>query len=274
MKSRVSTKIILHVFLVLLTIIVLIPLVWMLINSFKTNKEMMTDSLSLPAQWQLSNYNNAWNKGLSGYFINSIFITALSVCFICLLAAMAAFGLSRFKFKGQNVLFFIILGGMMVSEYCAVVPLFKMLNAINLYNSQWGLIFIYTAFRLPFSIFLMRSYFMGLSKDIEEAAIIDGCGTMRIFWQITLPLSKPIVLSAAIISAIFVWNEFLFAMLFLENRNLMTMPIGLQVFRGQLKIDYVSSMAGIVICSLPLILVFIIFQKQFVRGLSAGGVKA
>lgn len=161
----------------------------------------------------------------------------------------------------------------MVSEYCALVPLYKMMTAVKLYNTQLGLIVIYVAFRLPFSVFLMRSYFLSLPVDVEESAIIDGCNSIRVFWQILLPLSKPIIVSAAIMSSIFIWNEFLFALVFIEKKVMMTMPVGLQIFRGQLKIDYVSSMAGIVICSVPLIILFLIFQKQFVRGLTAGSVK-
>ena len=262
-----------HLALIFLLCVVMIPLLWMLLNSLKTNNEMFKNSLALPNVWKFKNYSYAWQKGLSRYFLNSVFITAVSVTVICLVGALAAYGLSRFNFRLKNVIFFFILGGLMVSEYCALVPLYKMMTAAKLYNTQLGLIVIYVAFRLPFSVFLMRSYFLSLPVDVEESAIIDGCNSMRVFWQILLPLSKPIIVSTAIMSSIFIWNEFLFALVFIEKKVLMTMPVGLQIFRGQLKIDYVSSMAGIVISSVPLIILFLIFQKQFVRGLTAGSVK-
>jgi raffinose/stachyose/melibiose transport system permease protein len=275
MKSKNETlnKILLHVFLWLLVLVIVVPLLWLILNSLKTNNELFRDSLALPKKWQYMNYVNAWTKGLSIYFVNSVVVTIVSVALTCIIAALAAYSIARFEFPFKNIIFFMILGGLMVSDYSILVPLYKLLTTMNLYNTRPGLILVYIAFRLPFATFLIYSYFLGLPKDIEESAFIDGCSPMRVFWQIVMPLSTPIITSAAIMCGIYIWNEFLFALVFLEDRALMTMPIGLQVFKGQLKIDYASSMSGIVICSIPMIIAFIIFQKQFVRGLTAGSVK-
>lgn len=272
-KNETLNKILLHVFLWLLVLVIVVPLLWLILNSLKTNNELFRDSLALPKKWQYMNYVNAWTKGLSIYFVNSVVVTVVSVALTCIIAALAAYSIARFEFPFKNVIFFMILGGLMVSDYSILVPLYKLLTSMRLYNTRPGLILVYIAFRLPFATFLIYSYFLGLPKDIEESAVIDGCSPMRVFWQIVMPLSTPIITSAAIMCGIYIWNEFLFALVFLEDRALMTMPIGLQVFKGQLKIDYASSMAGIVICSIPMIIAFIIFQKQFVRGLTAGSVK-
>lgn len=266
-------KILANILLIGLVIAILLPLGWMLLNSLKTNQELYADSLALPAQWSLDNYKTAWEKGLFSYFTNSLIVSSVSLIFILLISALCAYGLTRFNMKFGGAIFLIILGGMALSEQVALVPLYKILQSLKLYNTYLAVILPYIAFRIPFTMFLMRAYFIGIPKELEEAAVVDGYNSFQIFWKIIIPISKPILASSAIVNLNFVWNEFLFANVFLESKEIMTIPIGLMSFQGDMKADYTVMLAGIAIASAPMIILYLCMQKQFVRGLTSGAVK-
>lgn len=272
LRTRIL-KILLHIFLLILVGIILFPVCWLVLNSLKTNQEMFLNSLSFPKKWMFENYITAWNKGLVSYFVNSIIVGALSIGIILALSSMLAYGLTRFNLPGSGFIFILVLGGMALSEQVALVPLYKILQAVKLYNTRAALVLPYVAFRIPFTMFLMRSYFISIPKELEEAAIMDGCKSWQRFTKIILPISKPVLASCAIVNLNHVWNEFLFANVFLENKKLMTIPLGLMTFQGDLKSDYVVMLAGILICSLPMVILFLCMSRQFVRGLTSGAVK-
>ncbi|MCI8865439.1 MAG: carbohydrate ABC transporter permease [Lachnospiraceae bacterium] len=272
LRARIL-KIALHIFLLILVGIILFPVCWLVLNSLKTNQEMFLDSLAMPKQWMFVNYATAWGKGLVSYFANSIIVGVLSIGLILALSSMLAYGLTRFNLPGSGFIFILVLGGMALSEQVALVPLYKILQAVKLYNTRAALVLPYVAFRIPFTMFLMRSYFISIPKELEEAAIVDGCKSWQRFTKIILPISKPVLASCAIVNLNHVWNEFLFANVFLENKKLMTIPLGLMTFQGDLKSDYVVMLAGILICSLPMVLLFLCMSRQFVRGLTSGAVK-
>ncbi len=270
---RTIKKILLNLFLLFLCVIILLPMVWLIINSFKSNVELFNDSLALPEIWLFSNYVKAWNLGLFEYFKNSILVSFISIAAILILSALLTYGLTRFRVKGGNVVLFIILGGMALSEQVALVPLYKMLQSLGLYDTYLAVILPYVAFRIPFTVLLMRAYFLSIPKELEEAAIMDGYNSFQIFLKIIVPISKPVFASCAIVNLNFVWNEFLFANVFLERKEIMTIPIGLMTFKGDLKQDYTVMLAGIAIASMPMILMFLCMQRQFIRGLTSGAVK-
>lgn len=273
MKKGTVYKILLNILFIFLVLIVFLPMVWLIINSFKTNNELFSNSLKLPETWQISNYTEAWRRGLFTYFGNSLVVSSISLISILIVSSLLSYGITRFDTKGGKWIFLIVLGGMALSEQVALVPLYKILKAIHLYNTYWAVILPYISFRIPFTVFLMRAYFLGIPKELEEAAVVDGYNTLQIFTKIIVPISKPIFASCAIVNLNFVWNEFLFANVFLESKSIMTIPIGLMTFKGDLRADYTVMLAGIVIASLPMILLFLAMQKQFVRGLTAGAVK-
>jgi len=161
--------------------IILLPVCWLVLNSLKTNQEMFLNSLALPKKWMFVNYATAWGKGLLFYFKNSIIVSAISILCILLLSSMLAYGLTRFSLPGSGFVFFLILGGMALSEQVALVPLYKILQALKLYNTRAALILPYIAFRIPFTMFLMRAYFISIPKELEEAAIVDGCNSFQRF---------------------------------------------------------------------------------------------
>lgn len=271
--KKTITRVLLNLLCIFLAILIVAPLAWILLNSFKTNKELFKDSLALPQVWQFANYVKAWNLGLYKYFGNSLFVSILSLCGILASSAFLAYGLTRFRAKGSNIIFIIVLGGMALSEQVALVPLYKILRTLKIYDTYWAVILPYIAFRIPFTVFLMRAYFISIPVELEEAAVVDGYNSLQIFMKIILPISKPIFASCAIVNLNFVWNEFLFANVFLNNKALQTIPIGLMTFKGDLKVDYTTTLAGLMIASAPLIILFICMSRQFVRGLTSGAVK-
>lgn len=273
MRNKKYATIALNILFIFLVLVILLPILWLILNSLKTNVELFENSLSIPESWKFTNYVTAWKMGLYKYFANSVIVSSFSLIFILLFSSLLAYGITRFRSKWGNLVFMTVLGGMALSEQVALVPLYRILQAVHLYNTYWAVILPYVAFRIPFTVFLMRSYFLGIPKELEEAATIDGYGSFQIFYKIIVPISKPILASCAIVNLNFVWNEFLFANVFLESKSLMTIPIGLMTFKGDMRTDYVVMLAGITIASIPLILLFLCMSKQFVRGLTAGAVK-
>lgn len=271
-KIRVSS-ILLNLLCIALCAVIAAPLLWIILNSFKTNQEMFMDSLALPKVWQFGNYAKAWSMGLYRYFGNSVLVSAIALVGILVLASFLAYGLTRFRAKGSNIIFIIVLGGMALSEQIALVPLYNILQALHLYDTYAAVILPYIAFRIPFTVFLMRAYFITIPEELEEAAVVDGYNSLQIFTKIIVPISKPIFASCAIVNLNFVWNEFLFANVFLSNKAIQTIPIGLMTFKGDLKVDYTTTLAGLIIASMPLIILFLLMSKQFVRGLTSGAVK-
>ncbi|WP_058486206.1 carbohydrate ABC transporter permease [Defluviitalea phaphyphila] len=266
-------KILLNIFFIFLSFMIILPLLWLIINSFKTNRELFKNSLALPEKWLFSNYKEAWDKGLFSYFKNSVIVSFISLIFILFFSSLLAYGITRFNIKFNKIIFFVVLGGMALSEQVALVPLYKILQNLNLYNTYFALILPYIAFRIPFTVFLMRAYFLSIPKELEEAGYIDGYNSFQIFYKIIVPISKPIFASCAIVNLNFVWNEFLFANVFLESKSIMTIPIGLMTFQGDMKANYTVMLAGITIASIPMIAMFLIMQKQFIEGLTSGAVK-
>lgn len=267
------SRIIIYIFLFILVLAVLYPLYWTAVNSLKTNTELFTNPFNLFHKPNFINYKKAWDQGLSQYFINSIYVSAVSIGITVFLSALCAYGLTRFDIKGKNIIFMIVLGGLMLSPEVALVPLYKILQALHLYNTRWAMIIPYIAFKLPFCVFLMRSYFISFPKDMEEAATIDGCNTFQIFYKILVPISLPIFASTAIMDALFVWNEFTFALVFVEDKSITTIPVGLMAFRDSLNTDWTVLLAGITIATIPMVALFLAMQKYFVRGMTSGAVK-
>ncbi|MED1949592.1 carbohydrate ABC transporter permease [Brevibacillus centrosporus] len=262
-------------FLVLLLYFVAIayPLFWMVMNSLKESSEIFSDSWALPTQWLFENYVTAWEQGISDYFLNSVIVTSLTCFLTVLLSALGAYGLTRFQFRGKSLILILILGGLMLSPQVSLIPLYKLIQSLGLFNTYWALIIPYVAYRLPFTILLIRAHFLTIPKEIEEAAYLDGCSSFGVFTRIFLPLSTPILLTSTLLTAYFSWNEFLFSIIFIDDNKLKTIPSGLMAFRDMLQTDWGVLLAGLTISALPIILLFLFMQKYFVRGLTSGGIK-
>ncbi|MCT8139944.1 carbohydrate ABC transporter permease [Anaerobacillus sp. CMMVII] len=259
--------------LIIGAIVILYPLFWMVVSSMKTYDEIYNNVWGFPSNWQIQNYVEAWSKGISSYFINSVIVTGTTIIAVIVFGSMAAFSLARYRTRMIDLALVFIIAGMMINPQVAIVPLFGILSSLDIINTRWALILPYIAFRLPITILLIRSYFLSIPKELEESAIIDGCSEFGIYWKIYLPIAKPILITAVVLTAFFAWNEFLFATIFIDSNSLKTIPSGLMNFRDALRTDWGVLLAGMVISSLPMIVLLVALQKHLVRGLSEGSVK-
>lgn len=265
--------IITSIFLLIYFLAIAYPIFWMIINSFKDTKSIFTSSWTLPDEWLFSNYVNAWELGISTYFLNSVIITLLT-CFITVIcASLCAYALARFRFKRGNLLLLFVSAGLMFAPQVALVPLYELSFTLGIYDTYWALILPYVAFRLPLAILIIRAHFISIPKELEDAALIDGCSRFGIFYRVFIPLSKPILFTTFILTAYFAWNEILFSVIFIESDELKPITAGLLVFKDALRTDWGVLMAGLVLSAIPLIILFIFAQKHFIRGLAEGSVK-
>ncbi len=173
-------------------------------------------------------------------------LTTLCTVLLCVsIAALAAFALSRYRFRGSKLIFVLCMGGMMLSPQVTLIPLYKIIQALRIHDTYWAMILPYAAYRMPITLMLIRSYFLSIPKEIEESATIDGCRSFDVLWRIFLPISKPILLTCAILVAYYAWNEFMFSMIFIDSKAFKTIPSGLMVFRDALSTDYALLFAGL-----------------------------
>jgi raffinose/stachyose/melibiose transport system permease protein len=259
-----------YVLLALMALAVIYPLIWMALNGFKTNAELFGSAWGLPGQLRWSNFATAWTQGVVRYLFNSVLVTVASIVGVVIFGAWAAYGLTRVRIPFAGPVTMIILGGMMLAPTVALVPLFQLLRSLHLYDTFAGLIILYIAFRIPFTLFLIRAYMFTLPLEVEEAARVDGANSWQIFWRVVLPMSRPVLVSAALLQAIFAWNEFPFALVFINSPNLKTLPVGLLDMQSRLLTNWPVMFAALTLAALPMIIAFLVGQRQFIRGLAEG----
>ncbi len=256
--------------LVCMGIVVLYPLVWMALGGFKSNSQIFNDPFALPETWSLASYVAAWNQGVRSFLFSSLFVTAASTITTVFISAWTAYGLTRTKMTGKPLVVGIVLGGMMLAPTVALVPLVRMMQDLGLYNTHWALIILYTAFRVPFTTFLIRAYMLDLPADLDEAAMIDGASEGQIFRKIILPLCRPIIVSCVILHILFAWNEYLFAMIFTNRLDVQTLPVGLMSLMAKHGTNFSEVFAAMTISALPIVVIFFLTQRYFIRGLTEG----
>ena len=259
--------------LIILAILIIYPMFWIVMSSFKDYNGIFKDVWGLPKEWLFENYKTAWDRGISNYFINSLIVSAGTIAGVVVLTTFAAFGICQLKNKLASVCFLAIMGGLLLSPQVCLLPLYMLLKNMGIKDTYAALIIPYIAFRIPVSVMLIRSFFIGIPKDLEESALIDGASLFQIYRKIYLPLSKPIVSTVVIMTAYYAWNEFVFATMFIDSSQRQAIPVGLMVFSDGLMTNWGVVMAGMVIACLPIIVLFIVMQKSFIRGITAGSVK-
>ena len=269
MKARIGALLL----LLLLAVVTIYPLVWLVLNSLKHADEMFDRSWAPPQTWHWGNYPKAWAFGLGHFMANSVLVTAVSVTAIVLLGSLAAYTLVTRRFAGRGVLHAAILGGLIVPPEVSLFPLFKIMLVLGIYNTYWAMILPDIAYGLPFTVLLLRAYMTLIPPEMAEAARIDGAGMLRCFWSVYLPLSRPALAAAALVQGMRVWNEFVFALTFVGRDALRPLTVGLTTFGDSLHTDWPVLMAGLVISILPVLAVFLLMQRQFMGGLTAGALK-
>jgi len=262
-----------HFFLILVSLSCIFPLVWMFSSALKTQATVFSDMSLFPAHPHWENFYLAWTKGGFGiYFFNSLLYTVAVVVGVVFIASLAAYAFARLEFPGKNIFFYMFLATLMIPLPGAFIALYVLLMKLHLVNTRLGYILIQINGGLALAIFLLKTFFEKMPRDLEDAARIDGCGRFAIYWRVALPLARPAIAVVVIFNALTVWNEYLLAMLLLSNRSLMPLQRGLMVFQGAHVTQYPLLMAGITITVIPILVMYIVMQKYIIAGITAGAV--
>lgn len=265
-----------HGSLILWSVIVCAPLLWVLLSSFKSTKEVLGSPFTLPSRWNFDNYVSAWTSaGIGTYFFNTVIVVGGALVIVMVLGAMCAYVLARYEFKGSKLLYYIMLAGLAFPIFLAVVPLFFVLQGFHLLNTLPGLIITYVAFALPFTVFFLVAFFKQLPQEVAEAAAIDGAGPWRVFFQIMLPMARPGMASVAIFNFLGLWNQFLLPVALNTKDGNYVLSQGMAKFASQAgyAVDFGALFAAVVITVLPVLATYIIFQRQLQGSVSAGLLK-
>lgn len=254
--------------------VVIYPLGLLLINSLKSTQEIFTDPNGLPPVLRFDNFIKAWEQAdFSTYYLNSVIVTVGSVGLILLVTSLACHALARHQFRWTDPVYLFFVLGLMMPVRLAILPLFIMLRDLHLLDSLLGLILVYTAAGLPFSVFLLTNFFRGLPMELDEAARLDGASEFDVYRRIILPLSKPGLAVVAIYNAVLVWNDYFFPLIFIRSPQLRTLPLGITSFFGEHSTQWDLVFAGLTTTALPMILAFVILSRGFMRGLTEGALK-
>ena len=262
--------------LALFALTVVLPILWTVMSSFKTGAEIQGSPWSLPHTPQFSNYTTAWSDaGIGRSMINSLIVTVGTLVILLPVGAMAAYIFAKYPFPGSKLLFALFLGGMMFPNFLVIVPLFFLLKTLHLNNSLAGLVVVYVAYSLAFTVFVLTGFFQILPNELAEAAHMDGCGHGRTFWKIMLPLAKPGLIVVGIFNAIGLWNEYGLALALISSQENRTLPLGIadMVMAQHYAANYGAIFAGLVIVMTPVLIVYWIFRDKIHETMLAGAVK-
>jgi raffinose/stachyose/melibiose transport system permease protein len=255
--------------------VVVFPIYLMTVTALKPAGRVVADPLGLPREWHWENISTAWLKGhFATYFQNSVFVTVSTVSIVLIFSLLAAYAMARMSFPGKNVLFTLFLISLALPGDVLLVPLYYILKDLGLLNTHWALILPGSAFGLAFAILILRAFIEQLPKEILEAAIMDGCSEFQLLVQIVAPLCRPALLSLLILNFMWNWNSFIFPVVLIQKDELRTITAGLNFFQGRWVSNVPLLMAGTLIIAVPVMVVYIIFQREFVKGITAGAVKS
>ena len=277
----VGKKLFTALVLTIFTLAVVVPLLWMVLTSFKSGPEIFASPWGLPGKLHLENFSNAWKTaGIAHFFVNSLIVTIATLVVLIPVGAMAAYVFARYPFPGSKLLFGSFLGGMMFPQFLTIVPLFFLMNTLkvgtfSLYDTKLGLTIVYIAYSLPFTVFVLTGFFQTLPKDLDEAAMIDGAGHSKVFWRVMLPLAKPGLIVVGIFNGIGLWNEYSLALVLVPSEENRTLPLGIAnlVMVEHYQSDWGALFAALVIVMVPVLIVYWVFRDKIHDTMLAGALK-
>lgn len=275
-RSHMLLRFLLRLYLAVFTVSVLLPVLWTVYTSFKTNPEFFRDPWALPSSLQFDNYIRAWNSANIGrYFLNSLYITAIVVPVVAIAGAMTAFACTRLNLRIGKITSFVYMAGIFIPTVLCVVPIFLQLRQAGLLDSHLGLILLMIAIHMPFTVYVLCGNFRTLPHELEEAATIDGCNYFKIFWKVMLPLAKPGIATVCIFNFLSCWNEYVLTRTVIMTPTKNTLPVGLVNLQATTnsQSDWGALFAGMVIIMLPTMLIYLLFQKYITSGITSGAVK-
>jgi raffinose/stachyose/melibiose transport system permease protein len=267
-------RILVYLVLVAFTAMTTYPIIWLVLNSFKTTQEFQVNRLGLPQHWTVANYPNAWRIGdFGGLFLNSLLYTSVSTGAIVVISLAASFAFAKLRSRATPFLYGSFVIGILLTLQSIMVPLFLMASATHLYNTRLGVLIPYVGIGLPLGVYLCTEYIKSIPDSIIESARIDGASYLRIFASIVMPMARPVATTLAILSVTSVWNEFMLINILVSKNSLKSLPVGILKFSGTLSSDYGKQFAALVIGMLPMLAFYLIFRNHITKGVSAGAVK-
>ena len=255
-------------------VITIYPVIWMIFGSLKTTGDFYTNIWGIPDTFHISNYIEAWERGgLGRKYLNSILVTGLFLLIIIPVNCCAAYVLARVRFKGRKLIYMFLLVGMMIPAGILGMPTYSVALKLGLVDSVWGIAFVYAGQAVSFGVFLMRSFYVSLPQSLEDAAMIDGCNRFQSFVKVVLPLTKPGIMIQVVFSGLNTWNEYFLSSIMLRSVEAKTLPVGIMTFVGEYSTDFPQMFAALTAATMPLIIIYLLAQKQFIEGLTAGATK-
>lgn len=272
--GNVSAAVLRWIFLAFITLISVGPLLWIMMSSFKTNREILSSAFSLPSSINFGGYVAALRLSpIFQYFFNSLIIAFFSTTLGVLVVAMAAYIIARVKFIGSKFIVLMLSSSLLIPTAALLMPIYIIMTRTGLYNTRTGLVVVYAALGLPTSFFILRSHFQNIPREIEEAAYLDGCGFVHTFASIVLPMVKSGLATAGILQFLTSWNEFMFALILTKSNGVRTLPLALTYFTSQFSFNYTAMFAALVLVILPSIVIYVLMQEQVTDSLVSGSVK-
>jgi len=268
-----------YAFLMIWVVVEIYPIIYMFISSLKTDAEVMYNPWALPKRLNFDNYVTVWKGGsininFGNYFINSIIVTTISLALLSFAALLCGYALARYDFPGNKAVYKFVVGLLAIPVHALLVPVYMFIEDLKLLNNFLGVILVYSTFWLPFSIIIMRSYFESIPKETEEAARIEGCSEFGVFFLVGVPISKGAIATLIIVNVVGIWSELMFSSVLLMDPEVRTLPLGVMMFKsGMYNSSIANLMAALSIATIPLLIVYFIFQKQIVKGMTIGAIK-
>ena len=261
-------------FVILYTVVSGGPLLWVAMMSLRTTAEIFKDPYGLPSPVHWEKFADAWTKSnYSTYFWNSTIVVVVAVALVTAIGAMAAHCLARYNFRGNRLVRFLILSGLVLPPQLLILALFQILLDLNLYNTLPGLIVVYVATHVAITVYILEGFFAQIPQDLYDAARMDGYSDLEIFWRVTMPIGAPAIFTAVTLNFIIMWNEFLFAVVLLTDDDKRTLPLGIMHFTGSHQLDVGMAATGLMIAIVPIIAIYAFFSETMIRGMTAGAIR-
>jgi raffinose/stachyose/melibiose transport system permease protein len=271
---RIGGEVAWHGVMLVACAFVLIPIVMVVLGSFKTVSEFFASPYSLPESFGLHNYEKAFAEAnLPVALRNSLIATAVGVAASTALASMAAYGLARFRFAGRLATRMLFVGGLVVPVQLIILPLFILFRQAGILGNLTSLMLVYAVFGIPLGVLVLTGFFAALPRDLEEAARIDGASHFEVFWRIMLPLTRPAIAAVVILNGVWMWNDFFLGFILLTKPDAMTLPVAIMAFRGTYSTEWGLIFASVTVSALPVVIAYLLLSRQFIAGLTAGSVK-
>jgi len=262
-----------HAVLIGWAILVLVPFSWAMLASTKSSREIFGEPWSLPEEWRWENFTSAWEKGVGDYLLNSVIVVTGGVILTMLIGSMTAYVLARYEFRGNRFIYYLFASGMMFPVFLAIVPLFFVVQGLGMLSTYHGLILVYVAYSLPFTVFFMHAFFRTLPSSVAEAAIMDGCSHTSVFFRVMLPMARPGLLSIGIFNVLGQWNQFVLPAFLSPEKPVLAQGIASLLASQRYEGDWGALFAALAVAMLPVVIVYLIFYRQIQAGLTGGTLK-